>query len=248
MKRTLALILALLMILTVALVSCNKETEETEPTDDFFNAGGNNNNKGDETEEGDTTDEAGKTTSTGYTAAAGTVYVLFDAVLREDDKTTSDKIAEVKFGTALQRTEKSKKWSKVTYNGAEAYIANDLITTEQKAVTFKAVETETVAKVTISGSGKLNLRKYPLALTTPTVVDLADFNIASILGNVDKGDEVKILEISEDGVWAYVECQAYAMNSKGEFATEKTTIKGYCALAYTDYNSGVSNSGSSALG
>lgn len=250
MKKTLALILALLMILTLALASCGKEEEETqEPTDNFFNVGGKETDEGDETGEGDETDGEGNVTAAGYTTASGTVYVLFDAILREDDKTSSDKVAEVKFGTALQRTAKSKKWTKVNYNGAEAYIANDLITTEQKAVTFKDVEADTVAKVSISGQGTLNLRKYPLALTNPTVIDLADFNNASILGKVDNGAEVKILQISEDGVWAKIECQAKAMNDKGEFAAETSTMTGYCALAYTDYNSGASNnSGSGALG
>ena len=37
MKKTLAIILALIMLLSVALVSCSKEGKETgEPTDDFW--------------------------------------------------------------------------------------------------------------------------------------------------------------------------------------------------------------------
>ena len=247
MKKLLALVLALLMVLSIALVSCGEKPEATEePTDDFFNVGGDETEEGDEPEETD--DKGNTTTAAGYTTTNDTVYVLFDAVLREKDKISSSKVAEVKFGTALTRVAKSKKWSKVNYNGTDAYVANDLIDEDQKKVTFNKVTEEATAKVAITGDGRLNLRKYPLALTAPSVVELETFNAASIIGQVDNGTEVKVLEISADGVWAKIECQAKAKDDKGDFASETTTMVGYCALAYTDYNKGASNNGSGALG
>jgi hypothetical protein len=245
MKKTLALILALMMVLTLALASCGEKPEETEPTDDFFNVGGDNTEEGDATGEGDETGKTNggsNTSSTGYTAVNDTIYARFDAVLREDDKASSKKVAEIGFGTALQRVEKSKKWSKVTYNGSTAYIANDLITENKNAITFNAGAESTTAKIKVGKDSTLNIRKYPLALTAPTVIDLATFNSASIVGKVADSADVTILSISADGLWAKIECQGYAMNSVGEFATELSTLTGYCYLSYTTYGSGSTGS------
>ena len=253
MKKTLALILALLMILSVALVSCGGEEEETSGTDDIFNIpGGDNTTGGDENEENNEGDDANNTTSAGYTATNDTVYVCYKAVLRANDKATAEVVDTVEFATALTRVAKSKKWSEINYNGATAYIANDLITESKSAVTFKDVEEGTTRKVTKLGQSKnANLRLYPLALTNPLVVELETFNTSCIIGQVPKDAEVKVLKISEDNAWAYIECEGYAATDKGEYATTKTTLKGYCSTSVFDTgfgSAGSANPNGGALG
>ena len=182
MKKTLALILALIMMLSVALVACGDEPEKTEPaTDDFFNDVTEPQATGDATGdvEGDETDagNTGVVSGTSFVTKNDTVYVVYPAAIREDAKATSTKLETVKFGTALQRIEANNKWSKVKCGEIEGYIANDLITTSEKAVTFETLETPVTSKVTnLGGNNNANLRKYPLYLTNPKVVDATAFD------------------------------------------------------------------------
>lgn len=244
MKKTLALILALIMMLSVALVSCAEKPEETEdPNDDFF--GNIEDPTGDETdEEGDETDNSGNNaTSSTFVTKNDTVYVCYNAVVRESAKATSDQVATATFGTQLQRIEANNKWSKVKVGEVEGYIANDLITTNVGAVTFTKLETPATAKIVNLGtSSNANLRKYPLALSNPKVVDLETFNGACIIGQVAKGTEVTIISTSGDGQWAYIKCMAKASNGNGEFATEATEIEGYCSMGVLDYNNNAGGS------
>ncbi len=245
MKKTLALILALLMILSVALVSCGDKKKETEEsTEDPWNYGGDEpgNNEGE-----DGSDNNGNSTISGtYEPAAGKIYVCYKAVLRETDKITSDEIATVEFGTALDRTEKNKKWSKVTYNGTTAYIANDLISESQSAVTFNDVEANTTRKVSNLGDAKnANLRLYPLALTNPSVVDMETFNASSIIGQIPKDTVVTVLKVSEDKKWAYIECDAMKAKGDGKYETTATKLSGYCIISAFDSGFGSTNSSNS---
>jgi hypothetical protein len=247
MKKTLALILALLMILSVALVSCGGEEEETSGTDDFFNIPGTDptqgtDNNGGENEGGD--ENTNNSTSAGYVATNDTVYACYKSVLRADDKTTAEVVATVEFGTALTRVAKGRKWSQINFNGTEAYIANDLLTESKAAVTFKDVEEGTTRKVSKLGTSKnANLRQYPLSLSKPLVVDLETFNVSSIIGQIPKDTVVKVLKVSEDNAWAYVECEAMKAKGDGEYDTTASTLKGYCSTSVFDTGFGISNGG-----
>ena len=254
MKKTIALILALMMILSVALVACGDKEEPTEPTDDFFND--------DVDYTGDSTDDtnennnnannnSGVVSGTSFVTKNDTVYACYNAVIRKDAKLTSDKVAEVTFATALSRIEANNKWSKVKVGEIEGYIANDLITTSAAAVTFKPLEGEepVTAKITNLGtSNNANLRKFPLALSNPKVVDLEAFNSSCIIGQVAKNTEVTIISVSEDGQWAYIKCMAKASDGNGEFATETTELEGYCIMSALDYKVSTGNDSSDFLG
>lgn len=252
MKKTLALILALLMMLSVALVSCSDKPEETEdPTDDFW--GDVNDPAGtdesDETGDGNETDNSGNnTTSSNFVTKNDTVYVCFKAAVRSEAKTTSDLVATLDFGTHLQRIEANRKWSKIKYGEVEGYIANDLITTNSGSVKFTTLETPVTSKVSkLGNSSNANLREYPLALSAPSVIDLKAFNAASIKGQIAKDTEVTIISVSGDGQWAYIKCMAKAKADKGEFATTATEMEGYCSTSVLDYNFG-NNSGNNNSG
>ena len=244
MKKTLALILALIMILSVALVACGEKEEETQPNDDFF---GDLETPGDETGEGDETNESGvniPTTNSTFVAMNDTVYVCYNAVIRKDAKATSSQVATATFGTALSRIEANSKWSKVKVGDVEGYIANDLISTNSGAVTFTKLETPETAKiVNLGNSSNANLRKFPLALSDPKVVDLESFNSSCIIGQVAKNSEVTIISTSGDGQWAYIKCTGKVRDAEDKFTIEKE-IEGYCSMGVLSYNSGNSSSGS----
>lgn len=240
MKKTIAIILALLMMLSVAFVSCSeKEPKDTDDTtDDFWdNVGETDDKKSSET--GDETDKNGNnvTTNSTFVTVNDTVYVLYNAVIRETAKTSGKQVATAVFGTQLPRVEKNSKWSKVKVGDVEGYIANDLITTNSGTVTFTKLETPATAKVVNLGESKnANLRKYPIALTSPAVVDIKEFNAHCIIGQIAKDTEVTVISVSGDGQWAYVKCQAKASKGEGEFEDTTKELEGYCSLGALDYN------------
>ena len=256
MKKTLALILALMMILSVALVACGDKEEPTEPTDDFFND--------DVDYTGDSTDDtnennnnannnSGVVSGTSFVTKNDTVYACYNAVIRKDAKLTSDKVAEVTFATALSRIEANNKWSKVKVGEIEGYIANDLITTSAAAVTFKPLEGEepVTAKVTNLGtSTTVNVRRFPLAFNkTAKVIDEKDFNADCLLGKMAKDTEVTIISVSEDGQWAYVKGMAKPSDGKGGFIEDKTVeVEGYCIMSALDYKVSTENNSNGFFG
>lgn len=254
MKKTLALILALMMILSVALVACGDKEDPTEPTDDFFNDDVDytgDDETGDDTDDNNGTNNSGVVSGSSFVTKNDTVYACYNAVIRKDAKLTSAKVAEVTFSTALSRIEANNKWSKVKIGEIEGYIANDLITTSAAAVTFKPVESEepVTAKVTnLGASSNANLRKFPLALSNPKIVDLEAFNSSCIIGQVAKNTEVTIIAVSEDGQWAKIKCMAKASDGNGEFATEATELEGYCAMSVLDYKVSTDNNSGDFLG
>ncbi len=251
MKKTLALLLALLMMLSVALVSCGgDEPDQTLNTDDFFNIPGTSeptlgtDENGENIEGGEENNNSN--TAAGYVATNDIVYVCYKANLRSDDKATASVVATVDFETALTRVARGKKWSQIDYNGTEAYIANELITESKSAVTFKDVEEGTTRKISKLGTSKnANLRLYPLALTNPLVLDLEVFNASCIIGQVPKDAEVKVLKVSEDNAWAYIECQGYKAIDNGEYDKTLSTLKGYCSTTVFDTGFGTTGNNSS---
>jgi adenylate kinase family enzyme len=97
MKKTLALLLALLMIFSVALVSCGDDEEEdtTKDTADLFgeitddtttDKTDDNGDKVEDEDDKNNNEEDDNGLSAGYESTNDTVYVSYKAVLREDDK------------------------------------------------------------------------------------------------------------------------------------------------------------------
>ena len=252
MKKTLVILVALLMSASVALTSCGDD-KKTKATGDGF---------GDFTAPAVTeTDEEGNIISTDaegneviddsgnsstWTEANDTVYVLYTANVRDEASTKGNKLTVVNFGTALKRIEKNTRWSKITYtneDGTEGtgYIVNDLITSNSKAAKFIDQKTTTadgqeapvITKIKADlGTNKKNaiIRVSPLADGYPNsfkIVDTGDFDSDSIISQIPKGTEnITLLAVSEDGVWAKVKGMGYAYN-KGNPATTATEVTGY---------------------
>ncbi len=95
-----------------------------------------------------TSENSGTQTSTTNNAPAEvkfkdvneTVYTTERCNVRKSYSTSSDKITTLEKGTALKRTGvASNGWSRVSYNGATAYISSQYLTTTQVEIKFKDV-------------------------------------------------------------------------------------------------------------
>ena len=273
MKKTLAILLALIMSASVALVSCSEGSNDIDDGNDDFvvDFGDDIETEAPETDENGETIKPSNTTNTGNNntntttmeSVNDTVYVLYTANIREQasDKSSVDILATAPFGTALTRSEKNSKWSKVTYTKdgttITGYIANDLITTNAKAVNFIEKKNEdgsaviTKIKSTINANNAI-VRKFPLADGYPNtfkVLDSDDFSADSIVAQIPKGTEnVTLVSVSEDGVWAYIKGTGKLYNG-GNPSTESTTVEGYTLYSNLEIAGNSSNSGNSgALG
>ncbi len=154
MKKTLALFLALITILSVALVACKKNTPAAVPSGDEVDDGQYvSPNKPTGTDPAGTSDTS-QTGVAGWTERAGTVYVMGDQVrIRSQANSNNSSIItnQTKIGDSFAFTAVNSKWYKITYNNAEAYIsaeyvtenANDADFTTKKLTTPQNLEIET---------------------------------------------------------------------------------------------------------
>ena len=234
MKKTLAIILALLMLLSVALVSCSGNTKETEaPTDDFW---GNVEDTDPEDDNNSTeTDAQGNqiTTSDYHTNANGDVYVLHPVKVREKDKkTSSSTVGTLSFGQKVSRIAMNGTWSKISFtdNGVvkEGYVYNELLTTDATAVNVVA---DDPIEVEITGLGKnadganisLNVRTTPWNCSA-SQCKIADYVNVNVLANISNKkyaviDGFKVIKVghTEDGKWIRVK---YDVTVDGQTVTE----------------------------
>ena len=269
MKKIFAILLALIMTASVALVSCDNADEPVEDDDDFvidFEGGDiNNETEAPETDEnGETVKPSGNNTSnttntnnsnSQLTETNDTVYILYNARMRETAKETGKEIGEVPFGTSVTRVGtvgKNKEWSKVKYNGKEGFVMSDLVTTNPDTVAFEdqgvAGEGEGAAKTyptsKVKGTGNVRLRYYPLADGYPHKLALLSADDLGQVGQVKGGDEVTILEISKDKMWAKVRSTKVDVAVNGEFKSTYTSTKeGYIPYSFLEAGAN-SNTGS----
>ena len=248
MKKILAILLALMMASSVALVSCdNSSSTDDEGPADFDGAfvddeedEGEGSDKADAEEDGD--NENKNNTSTTMEEVNDTVYLLYPAKIREkaSDKDSVAVNGEAPFGATLARTGKNTKWSKVTYtkdgSTITGYVSNDLISTNANAVKFDEKKNEdgsavvTAIKENLGGKNNAIVRKYPLANGTPNtfnVLDEKEFNAKSIAGQIAKGSQdITLVAVSADGVWAKIKGTGVVFEN-GAPTTKTEVIEGY---------------------
>lgn len=268
MKKTLAILLALIMSASVALVSCEKAEEPADDDDDFVidfaGADDNDPTEAPETDEnGETVKPSGNSgnnnsgsssnSTTTMTVTNDTVYVLYKAKIRESAKDTAKVLVEAPFGATISRAEKNSKWSKVTYNGYTGYVMNDLVTTSVDTVTFEdqgvAGEGENAEKVyptsKLVGTSKYRLRYYPLADGYPHSLVMLSPDDLGQAGQILGGTDVTVLEVSKDKMWAKVSCAKVDVAVNGEFKANYTsTATGYIPYKFLELGANSGNSGS----
>ena len=276
-KKTLAILLALILSASVALVSCNEGGDDNiDENDDFVvDFEGDNGSLGGDEDIGDSSNSqnssntnnsgsnSSNTSSTEMTATSDTVYVLYTAKIREQasDKSSVEVLATAPFGASLARTGYNSKWSKVTYTkdgvAITGYIANDLITTNAKAVNFIEQKNEdgtpviTKIKSTINANNAI-IRIFPLADGYPNtfkILDSDDFSASSIVAQIPKGTgDITVVSVSEDKVWAYVKGLGNLYNA-GNPSSEKTVVEGYTLYSNLEISGNSSSSeNSGAIG
>lgn len=283
MKKTLALILAMLLAASVALVSCdNKEDDLGDDGDDggfvvdFDDFGETDPPETDENGETiapstDKNNQSGNSSgsSTTMETVSDTVYVLYTAKIREEasDKSSVSVIDTAPFGASLTRSAKNSKWSKIKYTKednttVEGYIANDLITTNAKAVNFIPQKTVTgegenqteapvitqVKDATTLKANNIIIRKFPLADGVPNdfkVLDTEEFNNSCILAQIPAGTaNVTVVSVSEDGKWAYVKGKGNKPVN-GEYPNNPVDVEGYTLYSSLVIAGNSSSSGNS---
>lgn len=236
MKKTLALILALLMILSVALVSCGDKEKETEgSTEDPWNFGGDEpgTNEGE-----DDPDNSGNHTPTNtYEELNATMYVLHPVKVRGiDKKSTQNIVGTLNFGDSVAVTGKNSTWYRVKLaNGTVGYVYDDILTTSENAV--KVIPLDTPIEVEIYNLGKndkgepfsLNVRSTPWDCKNSDVADYVNVNVLTNISNkkysVIDGFKVIKLGATADGEWIRIK---YTVKIDGVDVTEW----GFCHKNY----------------
>lgn len=159
MKKILAIFLALIMIMSVALVACSKDKGTT---------GGSSVEDDDDNEfvaqRGTETSDTEKATTKGWTAANYTVYSMAEGLnVRGEDSTTAAKLGSLKLGEAVVATETNGKWYKITYNGAVAYVSCEYVSASANEATFTNDATPTTLTLAAGHTDDMvNLRVDPV--------------------------------------------------------------------------------------
>ena len=242
MKKTLAILLALIMSTSVALVACSDSADDNGDDGDFVvdwedeDLDINGDTEAPETDENGETIKAPENTNTNNGGSSidtnnmetvdDTVYVLYDANIREkaNTKTSTKILATAPFGTAIKRTAKNTTWSKVKYttdsgSTVEGFISNELITTNKQTVTFKAPELTPNEDGTVPTAlvTKLKASSIPYRLRYFPLANGYPHTVTLELGEIGqvKGEkEVTVLAVSEDKMWAKIEVKAGDLNLK----------------------------------
>ena len=222
MKKLIALFLALLMIATVALVSCNNNKGTT----------GNNNDEDDTTEDegglvipdnvqsSDTTGEGSDSTETsddnnnvqnsngGFeTVTQFSVYTFVKTKIRSSAQMNASVVTSVEPSATLivvaKKDTAGNQWYKVKYGTSEGYVPQDFVTLNKDDTIFTDFDEADQKVIKIKENTddaanpyKVNIRQYPIVsdfLSEQEVVTLTSAETAN-------GELVKIGE-STSGLW-----------------------------------------------
>ncbi len=215
MKKTLALLLALLMLASVALVACNDDEKEPVSDDEEYEDGDNvKDNEDEDTDEDsekdteeDTEKDTEKETENNvdeWETKNDTVYTGMNNInLRKEASRNASVLKTVSaYGTSLTRTKTNGIWSEVTYNGTKGYILNELLSTDANDFAFDAVETPST--LTIKDGYQVRFHTTPFES-----IEFAYENVLRSSGvkaeYLAAGTTIKKVGISKNGDWLKIE-------------------------------------------
>lgn len=213
MKKILAIFLALVIIMSIALVSCEgkKDTTNTNNDDDedFVVQ-----TKGEDTTDGTDDDDDDKKSGV-WEAANYTVYAMANGLnIRSAASTTGTKLGSANIGDNFTATEKNDEWYKITYEGTTAYISTEYVTAVANEAQFNNDTTPTTFTFAASQNEKrMNLRLDP-AVTDDTLA--MTFKVGTTPGTLTKVGQ------NTAGNWFIVE---YDEDGSGEKAPVKYFLK-----------------------
>ena len=218
MKKTLAILLALLAAASITLASCQDDGRST--LDDDFDKDNDYVDTDDEDETNDDTD--GETTNdnnnennnnqnvnpTDWEEKNDTVYAGLKINLRSDASKNGDIITTIPFGSAISRIETNGRWDKVTYNGQTGYVDHTYVSLNSGDFTFNACD---AAEITIAenASNAVLFYQTPFSPDGYAKFDLDASNVLLASGikapNLTTGYSLKKVAISQSGNWVKVE-------------------------------------------
>ena len=247
MKKLLAFLLVLVMLLSVTLVACNKRGSNNVSDDDDWGNGGTTTKPKDEDSNGEGEGEGeGDLPSYEFVNASGSVYAGVNGLrLRSEPSTSSQVVAQVNAGTKLTRTSTNTIWDKVTFGEGEdkqdAYVLCALVTAVKTDFTFSTLSEEDQVTLTIVGSNAINLR------STPFLPDGDySFSNAEIQALKASNGTLKKIGVSTSGNWYKVSFTG-TVNGKTFNGTEELYMAASSVTAgyVTDPSA---NSGDSGIG
>ena len=238
MKKFLAIFLVLVMILSVALVACNKKDKDNNDDDDDGWSNGGTTSSDVTTPSTDETLPSGSgeknPSSSGsivWTDKNDTIYVAHDTYLRTEPLDSAKSGILVKLGDALSRKAASNGvWDKVDYDGNTYYIYNYVTVSNKSLVTFdkydEPIETSIInTDTTGKAPTQTNLRYSPVYDETG---NLNNLGVSGVTKAMTSNGELKILAINQSKTWVLVEYNGKDAQGKtvsGEF---------YCRPAYLE--------------
>ncbi|MBO5939177.1 MAG: hypothetical protein J6Q82_06730 [Clostridia bacterium] len=217
MKKLLAFLLVLVMILSISLVACKKEpvASEDDDDDDWGNGGASSsiessNNTDDNNNNGN--NNIPSVTLTWTDVEDVTIYIAHPITLRNSPSDNDKTGITLDLGESVLLVEKSnREWYKVKYNDNEYYIYSYVTVTNGASVRFNPIEGEPVYSSVINSntSGKEsthNFRWTPCYDNTEKyVTEINALNLYKALTQSETSDnKMQVLALSEDGVWAKV--------------------------------------------
>ena len=162
MKKTLAILLALLAAASISLAACDEDDERTpigggngddieqvEDSDDEVTEDTKDNNNEDTNDQGGNNDVV-----TDYVTKNDTVYAGYNVWLRASDYTGADKVNSVTAKQALERIATNGEWDKVKdpKSGKECYILHAWVSENSDNFTFTELEESEQVSLTLSTS------------------------------------------------------------------------------------------------
>ena len=201
MKKTLAFLLALVMILSISLVACQKNDPEPDDNDDDDWGNGGTTESVDSSSEsqsntnGDNNDPLPP--SNVWTDKNDKVYAGMNGVrIRTAPSTDSSSsiVGTVTVGTALDRIGTNGVWDKILYNGEERYVSCSLVA--PIGTHFSFTDVEPAVTLTMNGTFTINIRSTPFVPKG----DYARQNLAIESFSAANGTLTKV-GVSTSGSW-----------------------------------------------
>ena len=204
MKKLLAFLLVLVMILSVSLVACNKKGDNTDDGegDDWDDVGGTTTSDtvADGQGNGDT-----NIPTTGWVDKADVIYTGVNNLnLRIEPSINATKVTTIKTaGTALNRVATNGTWDKVEIGEGDAkqtaYVLNVFVSLVSTNFSFTTLPAENQVTLTVLGDNKINLRSTPF-------VPGGDNNYDNVVISEFKATNgtLKKIAVSASGSWYQV--------------------------------------------
>ncbi len=237
MKKILAIFLALIMILSITLVACQKNTATTSGgnADDGNDDGVEFEAQGNKKDTSDTSKNTDNKTG-GWEAAAYTVYSMVNNLNVRSSTSTSDNsnvLGKLNIGEKVDATERNDDWYTVTYNGNTAYVSRDFVTLNAGEATFSRLSEPEVLMV--------NEAKKDIQVVLRTDPVITDDTYATVFKGTYTTATISKVGSNTNGSWYIVSYDADGVAGEG------TAVEYYLAVgsATRDLFGLSSNQGSS---